>query len=596
MPPDGSLGSIRQLSAGDFKANNIGTPTSVAPRRRALFWLGWRLLWNHLRIQLTQAWLRSLFLGFVATTLWFSLAAFTRTAFHLLANTILPIHIVGHFSQLVLGGLAVALGGLVAFSAGLTCYLELFRAPDTPTLLCWPLRADQIFAFKWFRTLVPGMLILGLFVLPVVVEWNACLKAPWWSYVIVILTLAGFLVLAASFGCLVCLLVVWLIPSQSRRVLLVLTVVLVVAFAWWLGTLVPREHLAEGLFRWLRQWIRAFQPLQWFLAPSRWWSSALSEASQGHFRLASFSCALLWSNALALYLMTAWLAGRIYRRCYAVIAGLGDRRRAANLLARWPVSWLVWSSRPVATLFRKDLVTLGRDPVQWTQLGVLGALFLVYFWTISQLGPETLPFYLRRILHVLNLVMVALVLATWASRFVYPLVAQEIRAFWLLGMAPIRRGYVLFSKWLFSSFLGLGGAFIVVALSHWLLRMDAATALLHATAALVLGFSLTGASVGLGGLLVEPHEQNPARPLNSYGSALTLFVCTALALIVSALAALPVFFDFQTSIEPEAILLQGPAFPSLREWILCLTQILMGGTICTVLLYLGHRRFQRLQW
>jgi hypothetical protein len=125
--------------------------------RTGVMWrLAWRLLCNHLRVNLTRGRLRTALMVVVAVILWFSLAALTATGLDVLAGTVLPAYVMRQFSSLVLGALAVILAGLVAFSAGLCCYLELFRAPDNPLLLCSPLSAERIFAYKWLRTLIPG--------------------------------------------------------------------------------------------------------------------------------------------------------------------------------------------------------------------------------------------------------------------------------------------------------------------------------------------------------------------------------------------------------------------------------------------------------
>ncbi|MCS7014755.1 MAG: hypothetical protein RMJ19_11745 [Gemmatales bacterium] len=571
----------------------------LQPQRAwVIFRLHWWLLRNHLWIQLTQARLRTLLLLAIAAILWFSLAALTHSAFDLLTNLIMPGYLLTQFSQLLLGALAIALGSLLAFTAGLTCYLELFRAPDAAFWLCSPLPADRIFLLKYLRTLYPGFWMLSLLVLPVLWEWHTCLRAPWWSYGVLLVALAGLLVLAASFGCLVCLLLVWMVPGHSRRLFVLLATLLVLLTAWYLGTLVPRENLSEGLLRWMRQVIHRLQPLQWFLAPSRWWSSALTDAATGQLRSAVFATALLWSNALMLYLLTAWFAGRVYRPCYTIIAGLGDRRHQASLsrLVRGLVWPFPWPARSIRALLRKDLLTLARDPVQWGQLGVLASILAVYFWTVAQLGHETLPLFLRRILQLLNLAMVALTLATWASRFVYPLVAQEIRALWLLALAPIRRAHVLYAKWMFASLLGIGGALVVLLLSHWMLCLDATAALLHTTAAITLGLSLAGTSVGLAGLFVQPRELSPTQPLTSYGNTITLLLCIALALCVTGLAGFSLFLDFQnTPLTDDFSQPSAPASPQVRDWILGVSQLIAGFCISLVFLHLGQRRLQRLE-
>ena len=567
--------------------------------RTGVMWrLACRLLWNHLRVNLTRARLRTVLMVAVVVILWFSLAALTATGLVALASTVLPAYVLYQFSSLVLGALAVILAGVVAFSAGVCCYLELFRAPDNPLLLSSPLSAERIFAYKWLRTLIPGLWMMLLLPMPVLTEWLRHLHAPGWSYGMLVVLLGGLLVLAGSFACLVCLLAAYCIPGQSKRLLIGLTLGAVVLLAWWLGAIVPRVNLNQGLFGWLRQVVRQLRPMQWFLAPSRWWSAGVVEAAAGNFAKSLFFAALLWSNALVLYLLTVKFAGRIYRRTYATIAGLGDRRGQPSF--GWSLTVFAaatsWFSRPTRALLRKDLVTLCRDPVQWAQLGILACVLAISFWTVFQLGHETLPFYLRRMLHLLNLAVVALILATWASRFVYPLVAQEVRTFWLLGMSPVRRSGLLRSKWLFTGLLGAIGALAVTSVSHWILRMDASSGLLHTSAAVILGLTLAGVSVSLSGLFVEPHAFGPTQPLSSYGNTLTLLVCTAFALLLTGLAGVPVLADFQTAVDPDQVFEQQPSAPGQREWLLCLAQLLVGSVPTLTLLYLGQRRLNCLEW
>ncbi|MCS7167729.1 MAG: hypothetical protein RMI91_05615 [Gemmatales bacterium] len=598
--PESQSHNERESEPAPTLVARVTAPMAAPCRPWVLMRLSWYLFRNYLRLELTRAHLRTLLFLAIAITLWFSLAALTRSAFDLLTNLVVPGYMLIQLSQLLLGAVAVALAGILAFTAGLTCYLELFRAPDVAFWFCSPMSADRIFRFKWFRTLLPGLWILTLLVLPVLWQWHTCFRAAWWSYGVLVLALGGLLVLSACFGCLVCLIFVWLFPSQGRRLFLLLAVLLLLLGVWYVSAVLPRANFWQDQSRWLRQVVRHLDPLQWFLTPSHWWSAALTHAATGQFRPALFATALLWSNALMLYLVTAWFASRTYRSCYTRVASLSDNRRsrAAHWLfprLAWPLSWPSRSSR---ALLRKDLLTLCRDPVQWSQLGVLAAVLILYFCLVGQLGHQTLPVYLRRLLQFVNLVVVALAIATWASRFVYPLVAQEIRAFWLLNLVPLRRGYVLYAKWIFSSLIGIAGAILMIVLSLWMLSIDAGAVLLDITAAVVLGLSLPGISVGLAGLFVEPHELSPTQPLTSYGNTLTLLLCIGFGLFVAGLAGLPVFLDFQLIpatdlVQPHQ---QDRELPTIRDWLLCTIQVMTGVAVTAFFLYLGQRRLHRLEF
>ena len=53
----------------------------------------------------------------------------------------------------------------------------------------------------------------------------------------------------------------------------------------------------------------------------------------------------------------------------------------------------------------------------------------------------------------LNLAVVGLILSTFTTRFVYPMISLEGRRFWILGLLPVHRDQIVWSKFLFS-FLG----------------------------------------------------------------------------------------------------------------------------------------------
>ena len=50
----------------------------------------------------------------------------------------------------------------------------------------------------------------------------------------------------------------------------------------------------------------------------------------------------------------------------------------------------------------------------------------------------------------MNLSVVGLLMSTFTTRFVFPLVSLEGRHFWLLGLLPLKRDTILWAKFLFS--------------------------------------------------------------------------------------------------------------------------------------------------
>ena len=51
----------------------------------------------------------------------------------------------------------------------------------------------------------------------------------------------------------------------------------------------------------------------------------------------------------------------------------------------------------------------------------------------------------------LNLSVVGLLLSTFTTRFIFPMISLEGRRFWILGLLPVRRETILWSKFFFAA-------------------------------------------------------------------------------------------------------------------------------------------------
>ena len=74
----------------------------------------------------------------------------------------------------------------------------------------------------------------------------------------------------------------------------------------------------------------------------------------------------------------------------------------------------------------------------------------------------------------LNLAVVGLILSTFTTRFIYPMISLEGHCFWILGLLPIERDTILWSKFWFASLGSWIPCSLLVLLSDMMLqRADA---------------------------------------------------------------------------------------------------------------------------
>src|SRR5262249_61454977 len=144
--------------------------------------------------------------------------------------------------------------------------------------------------------------------------------------------------------------------------------------------------------------------------------------------------------------------------------------------------------RPIRLLMLKDLRTFRRDPAQWSQFLIFFGLLAFYFLSIPRLGYGVQSPSWRNLVRFLNLSVTALILSTFTSRFIFPLLSLEGRNFWVLGLLPLKREAILWGKFAFASGISLVSTEALVILSDLMLRMGSPMIALHMGMVAVLCF------------------------------------------------------------------------------------------------------------
>jgi len=187
----------------------------------------------------------------------------------------------------------------------------------------------------------------------------------------------------------------------------------------------------------------------------------------------------------------------------------------------------------------KDWRLFARDPVQWSQCAILFGLMGFYVLNLRSFAYHSAQPLWRNLTALLNLTATSLVLATVTTRFIFPLLSLEGRRFWLLGLAPVTRRAILWSKFAFSFFAALVITAPLIFLSDMMLRLPTATAWHHVAATAMICFGVSGLSVGLGAVYPNWREQNPSKIVSGFGGTLNLLVSIAFVLTVVMLTVLP---------------------------------------------------------
>jgi ABC-2 type transport system permease protein len=505
-----------------------------------------RLFANHVSVWLKQSRLRLCLLVVFSAVFWFLLfALFFEGFFFINKHLSVGNELVGNLFSLFFMSLLV----MLVFSTGLIMYSSLFRSGEAAFLLATPAAPDHIFAYKFQEALAFsswGFLLLGS---PMMTAYGINRLAPAWFYVIFLAYFVAFILIPGAIGSIATLLIVNYFPRRRLQIVALALLGVLIAAVWFAVRLIrgsPGDVLSETWLDGLLARLRFSRAPLW---PSQWMSEGLMAAARderGDVETAVFYLLVLVANAAFFYLVATAVARWLYRAAYS--NSLGSRS------PRLPQSWywldrlldrvFGFTDRSIRLLVFKDIRTFRRDPVQWSQFLIFFGLLTLYFLNIRRLSYDLNSSYWRNLVSFLNLSVTALILSTFTTRFIFPMVSLEGRKFWILGLMPLHREHVLWGKFAFAA----GGALIpselLVVLSDLMLRLDWSMVLLHVMTTLILCLGLAGISVGLGAKIPNLREDDPSKIAAGFGGTLNLVVSMLFILSIVVLLALPCHIYF----------------------------------------------------
>jgi ABC-2 type transport system permease protein len=578
---------------------SVATPLTLHPERQPGIFLRLRtqLFRNSLHALIGRSRLRLALILVLSLGIWGGLYALFAEGFAYLRSMDAAELFRYWIIELLFGMFFLTLTGLMVFSTGLLLYGSLFRAPETSFLLATPARPDHIFAYKLQEALLFSgwaFLLLGT---PLLTAFGLEMSAQWQYYILFIPFLLGFLLLPGAVGGGLCLLVVYFMPHRLKQALAAIVILVLVGLGWWGFEVVKGAQLDSVSESWLRKLLDHLKPAQLQFLPSRWMTRGLMAGARGDFMEAIRNLGYLWSNALMLYVLAAWAARKLYRRAYNRVASLGgsQRRYRANWMDALAGFFLRWTDHRTRLFVIKDLRTFRRDPVQWAQVLILGGILLLYFINMRWLPHSHYRLHERTLIGLLNVAVIGLMLATYTSRFIFPMMSLEGRNYWILGLLPLERDRLLLSKFAYAATVTVGTSVLLVLISELMLRLDWAIVMIHMAAICVLSAGLSAISIGLGAVLVNLEESNPSKIATGFGGTINLLVSLVFTVTAILLAGVPTFWYFadKAQRDHEYIVLSH-----IQGWLWfgVAGLVLLGGATVFIPLRLGLRAFRKMEF
>ena len=244
------------------------------------------------------------------------------------------------------------------------------------------------------------------------------------------------------------------------------------------------------------------------LLPSWWLSSGLLEAARtddGPRGGAAWAESLLFlslliSNALLLRVVAVAIGARVYRTSYSELRTERARRRpqADFWVDRLVMRWRAAGAAANAVVDRQGSAAVSPRPGAMVAIHDLLRAAGLYFANIRRFSYDVNYTAWVNMISFLNLAVVGLILSTFTTRFIYPMLSLEGRRFWILGMLPVRRDAILWGKFVFAAAGSAVPCCVLILLSDFMLQISPLVMFIHQLICLMLCLGLSGIAVGLG--------------------------------------------------------------------------------------------------
>jgi ABC-2 type transport system permease protein len=430
----------------------------------------------------------------------------------------------------------------VAFSGVVTSLSTFFLSEDLKLLLATPVSTARLFHARLARTVAQASWMVAVFLLPVLLALGLARCAGWRFYAAAPLAVLPFVVIPATAGALVTLVLVNVFPARrARDILMLMGLLFAGAVVMLLRFMKPEQLLRVESLPDITGFFAALQSPVMPLLPSFWAGEAIFSGLVGAFDLVHLGA--LWTTALALVVVVRSAYGAWYFSGWSKAQEARKARFTRLLLLERLVHRL-----PVAPATRqlvlKDLKVFLRDTTQWSQLLLLLALALVYLYNFRVLDLDRIPYMsgiVKNAYAFVNLGLAGFVLSAVAVRFVFPAISAEGAAFWVVRTAPVSLRAFLLSKFAIGLVPVVLLAEGLTVTANEFLGAEPFLKVLCAVAVPFLSVALVALATGMGARYPRFAAENLTQVAGSYGGIAFMILAVLFLLTEVGLLAWPSF-------------------------------------------------------
>ncbi len=426
---------------------------------------------------------------------------------------------------------------MLVFSCMVSAVSALYLSQDNEIVFAAPVAPAELYFMRYTTTTIYTSWMMMAFSIPVFGAYGRVFEAGPLFWPLLLICALAIPLTATGIGMGLTVVLVNLFPARRTKDIIVYLSLCFGIFIYVVFRMLrPEEMVDPERFGQFIDYLSAIsRPTSSIMPPS--WAANLLSGYLVDRELDGLLIALILLTPLALYILGEWAMARWFASGFSKSQeSFGGFHGFSKAGIYRPGVWR-W-------LLIKESKVFLRDSTEWSQLFMIAALIVVYLYNFTVLPVERAPMpteYLTNIISFLNIGLVVFTASSLAARFVYPSIAGEGAAFYLIAAAPLTSRSFLMAKLLiyilpFSLF-----SLLLVLVSDHLLRINGPMWWFSLACSQLLTWWVVALAVGFGALYGDFNAENRAAAVGGLGAILFLFTAMAIVVIITAAGAWPMY-------------------------------------------------------
>lgn len=426
---------------------------------------------------------------------------------------------------------------MLVFSCMVSAVSALYLSKDNEIVFAAPVTPADLYFMRYVTTTIYTSWMMMAFSIPVFGAYGRVFEAGPLFWPLLLICAVAIPLTATGIGMAMTVILVNLFPARRTKDIIVYLSLCFGIFIYVVFRMLrPEEMVDPERFGQFIDYLSAIsRPTSSIIPPS--WAANLLSGYLVDRQIDWLLFALVLITPLALYILGEWAMARWFASGFSKSQeSFGGFHGFSKAGTYRPGVWR-W-------LFIKESKLFLRDSTEWSQLFMIAALIVVYLYNFTVLPVERAPMpteYLTNIISFLNIGLVAFMASSLAARFVYPSIAGEGPAFYLIAAAPLTTRSFLMAKFTiyilpFSLF-----SLLLVLVSDHLLHISGPMWWFSLACSQLLTWWIIALAVGFGALYGDFNAENRAAAVGGLGAILFLFTAMALVVIITTTGAWPMY-------------------------------------------------------